>query len=148
MNYGRMVAFSQATEARNLKLRMEEESSSRARSTGNFGDSFGGHGQQQGSCFRPGQGSRGSHHQGRPGGRFQQQQSVPCPKCGRIHSGVCYLDMPVCYGCGMRGHIWRECCASRQGVGRGTTQSSSPTAATSSAPPPALGSPAPTGCGA
>ncbi|XP_070041482.1 uncharacterized protein [Nicotiana tomentosiformis] len=40
MNYGRMVAFSQATEAPMLKLRMERESSSRARSAGNLGDSF------------------------------------------------------------------------------------------------------------
>ncbi|XP_070034761.1 uncharacterized protein [Nicotiana tomentosiformis] len=45
----------------------------------------------------------------------------------------------------MRGHIQRECRASHQGTGRGTTQSSSPTAATSSAPPPVRGSPAPTG---
>ena len=42
MNYGKMVAFAQATEARKLKLRMERESSSRARSAGNLGDSFGG----------------------------------------------------------------------------------------------------------
>ncbi|XP_070034428.1 uncharacterized protein [Nicotiana tomentosiformis] len=86
MNYGKMVAFSQAMEARKLKFRMERESSSRARSAGNLGDSLGGgisafrggssrpsqfyaqssasalpsgHGQQQGSRFRPGQGSRG-----------------------------------------------------------------------------------------
>ncbi|XP_070051026.1 uncharacterized protein [Nicotiana tomentosiformis] len=175
MNYGRMVAFSQATESRKLKLRMERESSSRARSAGNFGDSFGGgilafwggsagpsqsyaqnsasspptgHGQQQWSRFKPGQSSRGSHNQGRSGGRFQQQQRVPCPKCGRIHSGVCYLDMLVCYECRMRGHIQRECRASRQGAGRGTTQSSSPTAAKFSAHPPARGSSAPAGHGA
>ncbi|XP_070032290.1 uncharacterized protein [Nicotiana tomentosiformis] len=42
MNYGRMVAFAQATKAQKLKLRMERESSSRARSAGNLGDSFGG----------------------------------------------------------------------------------------------------------
>ncbi|XP_070057150.1 uncharacterized protein [Nicotiana tomentosiformis] len=42
MNYGKMVAFTQATEARKLKLRMERESSSRARSASNLGDSFGG----------------------------------------------------------------------------------------------------------
>nr|XP_016449380.1 PREDICTED: uncharacterized protein LOC107774384 [Nicotiana tabacum] len=107
MNYGRMVAFAQATEARKLKLKMERAPPS-------------GHGQQQGSRFRPGQGSRGSHHQGRSGGRFEKQQRAPCPKCGRIHSGVCYLDMPVCYRYGMRGHIQRECRASRQGAGRGT----------------------------
>ncbi|XP_070054418.1 uncharacterized protein [Nicotiana tomentosiformis] len=40
----------------------------------------------------------------------------------------------------MRGHIQRECCASHQGTDRGTAQSSSPTAATSSAYPPARGS--------
>ncbi|XP_070054455.1 uncharacterized protein [Nicotiana tomentosiformis] len=48
----------------------------------------------------------------------------------------------------MRGHIQRECHAFRQGAGRGTTQSSSPTATTSSAHPPARGSSAPTGRGA
>ncbi|XP_070050547.1 uncharacterized protein [Nicotiana tomentosiformis] len=42
MNYGRMVAFAQDTEAQMLKLRMELESNSRARSAGNLGDSFGG----------------------------------------------------------------------------------------------------------
>ncbi|XP_070049019.1 uncharacterized protein [Nicotiana tomentosiformis] len=47
----------------------------------------------------------------------------------------------------MRDHIQKECRASRQGAGRGTTQSSSPTAATSLAHPPARGSSAPTGCG-
>ncbi|XP_070032530.1 uncharacterized protein [Nicotiana tomentosiformis] len=40
MNYGRMVVFAQATEAQKLKLRMEHESSSRARSAGNLGNSF------------------------------------------------------------------------------------------------------------
>uniref|UniRef100_A0A1S4C272 Serine/arginine-rich splicing factor RSZ22-like n=1 Tax=Nicotiana tabacum TaxID=4097 RepID=A0A1S4C272_TOBAC len=95
-----MVAFAQATEARKLKLRLERESSSRARSVGNLGDSFGG----GRSAFRGGSS-----------------------------------------GCRMRGHIHRECRASRQGIGRGTTQSSSPTTAISSAPPPARGPPAPTG---
>ncbi|XP_070048651.1 uncharacterized protein [Nicotiana tomentosiformis] len=84
MNYGKMVAFAQATEARKLKLGMERESSSRARSAGNLGGSFGGgrsafrggssgpsqsyaqysasalpsgHDQQHVSIFRPGQGS-------------------------------------------------------------------------------------------
>ncbi|XP_070010994.1 uncharacterized protein [Nicotiana sylvestris] len=47
----------------------------------------------------------------------------------------------------MRGHIQRHCHISRQGAGRGTTQSSSPTAATSSTPSPARGTPAPAGYG-
>ncbi|XP_070054308.1 uncharacterized protein [Nicotiana tomentosiformis] len=42
MNYGKMVAFFQATETRKLKNMMEQEGSSKARSAGNPGDSFGG----------------------------------------------------------------------------------------------------------
>ncbi|XP_070046736.1 uncharacterized protein [Nicotiana tomentosiformis] len=58
------------------------------------------------------------------------------------------MDLPICYGYGLRGHIQRECRSSRQGAGRGTTQPSSSAAATSSAPPPARGPPAPVGRGA
>ncbi|XP_070041237.1 uncharacterized protein [Nicotiana tomentosiformis] len=36
MNYGKMVEFAQATETRKLKNRMERQSSSKARSAGNF----------------------------------------------------------------------------------------------------------------
>ncbi|XP_070042677.1 uncharacterized protein [Nicotiana tomentosiformis] len=42
MNYGKMVAFAQATETRKLKNRIERESSSKARSAGNFGGGGGG----------------------------------------------------------------------------------------------------------
>ncbi|XP_070029151.1 uncharacterized protein [Nicotiana sylvestris] len=48
----------------------------------------------------------------------------------------------------MSGHIQRQYRVSRQGVGRGTTQSSSPAAATSSASYPARVTPAPAGRGA
>ncbi|XP_070039448.1 COPII coat assembly protein sec16-like [Nicotiana tomentosiformis] len=58
------------------------------------------------------------------------------------------MDLPICYGCGLRAHIQRECRSSRQGTGRGTTYPSSFVAATSSAPPPAWGTPAPAGLGA
>ncbi|XP_070057037.1 uncharacterized protein [Nicotiana tomentosiformis] len=52
MNYGKMVAFAQATENRKLKNRMEHEGSSKARSTSNFGgSSSGGNGR---SAFRGG----------------------------------------------------------------------------------------------
>nr|XP_033509998.1 uncharacterized protein LOC117274754 [Nicotiana tomentosiformis] len=127
-----MVAFAQATEDHKLNNIREREGTSKARSAGNFGESFGGgrlafrggssgpaqshaqslasappagHNQQMGNCFRPNQGSRGPHHQGRSGGRFPQQRSPPCPKCGRMHSGICYMDLPICYGCRLRGHI-------------------------------------------
>ncbi|XP_070040995.1 uncharacterized protein [Nicotiana tomentosiformis] len=80
INYGNIVAFSQATEDRKLKNRREREGTSKARSAKNFGESFGGgrsaftggssgrtqshaqssaslpptgHSQQQGSHFRP-----------------------------------------------------------------------------------------------
>ncbi|XP_070005264.1 uncharacterized protein [Nicotiana sylvestris] len=65
-----------------------------------------------------------------------------------MHSGICYLELPICYGCGMKGHIQRHCRVSRQGAGRGIAQSSSPKPATSSAPSPARGTPAPAGQGA
>ncbi|XP_070046777.1 uncharacterized protein [Nicotiana tomentosiformis] len=43
MNYGKMVAFAQATETRKLKNKMQRQSSSKARSAGNFaGSSSGG----------------------------------------------------------------------------------------------------------
>ncbi|XP_070004757.1 uncharacterized protein [Nicotiana sylvestris] len=58
------------------------------------------------------------------------------------------MELPICYGCGMRGHIQRHCHASRQGTGRGTVHSSSPVTATSSAPSPARVTLAPAGRGA
>nr|XP_009791436.1 PREDICTED: uncharacterized protein LOC104238696 [Nicotiana sylvestris] len=42
MNYGKMVAFTQATKNCKLKSRMEREGNSMARSTGNMGKSLGG----------------------------------------------------------------------------------------------------------
>ncbi|XP_019237605.1 PREDICTED: uncharacterized protein LOC109217789 [Nicotiana attenuata] len=145
MNYGKIVAFTQATENCKLKNIMEREGSSKDRSAGNLGDSFGGGrsafrggpsqsfvqtsasaplswpSQQQWSHFRPCQGNKGPHQQSRSRGRLQQQRRPPCP---------------------------RECRSSRQGAGRGTIQPSSSTAATSSAPPPARGTPARAGRGA
>nr|XP_009797087.1 PREDICTED: uncharacterized protein LOC104243576 [Nicotiana sylvestris] len=50
MNYGRIVAFAQATETQKLKYMMEREGNSRARSAGNLGDLFGG----ERSAFRGG----------------------------------------------------------------------------------------------
>ncbi|XP_070032136.1 uncharacterized protein [Nicotiana tomentosiformis] len=132
MNYGKMVAFSQATKTRKLKNRMERESSNKDRSAGNFSSTTGGCGgggriafkgrssgsskyfsqssvstppsgpsEQQGNRFRPSQGNRGSYQQGRSGGRFQQQRRPPCPRCGKMHFGTCYMDQPICYGCGI-----------------------------------------------
>uniref|UniRef100_A0A1S3YWS2 CCHC-type domain-containing protein n=1 Tax=Nicotiana tabacum TaxID=4097 RepID=A0A1S3YWS2_TOBAC len=121
---------------------MEREGSNKAQSTGNFGGSSGGgkstfrggslgpsqsfaqssasappsgpSQQQQLSRFRPSQGNRGSYQQGRHGGRFQQQRRPPCPYCGKMHLGICYMDLPKCYGCRLRGHIQRDCHSSRQ----------------------------------
>nr|XP_009778024.1 PREDICTED: uncharacterized protein LOC104227447 [Nicotiana sylvestris] len=126
MNYGKIVGFDQATEARKLKIRAERESSSRARSAGHSGRLVPGrgpsglsqpyaqssarappsmHSYQQGSHLRSGSDSRRPHHSGRPGGRSLQLGRASCPKCGRFYSETCYLDIPVCYRCGARGHI-------------------------------------------
>ncbi|XP_070045435.1 uncharacterized protein [Nicotiana tomentosiformis] len=148
-----MVEFAQDTETRKLKNRMERQNSSKARSAGNFGGSSGGGCGR--SAFRgassgpsqsfaqssmgaqssgPSQGNRGPHHQGRPNRRFQQRR-LSCPKCGRMHFGSCFMDLPVCYGCGVRGHIQRDCRSSRRNMGRGTTQPANYAATTSTAPP-------------
>nr|XP_009800000.1 PREDICTED: uncharacterized protein LOC104245976 [Nicotiana sylvestris] len=158
MNYGKIVGFAQATEARKLKIRAERESSSRARSAGHsrgpvprrgpsgpsqsYAQSSASalpsvHSYQQSSHLRLGSDSRRPHHFGRLGGRSQQQGRASCPKCGRFHSETCYLDIPVCYRCGVRGHIQRDCRAPSQGMGRGFAQSSGYLVATSSVRPPA-----------
>ncbi|XP_070036542.1 uncharacterized protein [Nicotiana tomentosiformis] len=178
MNYGKMVAFSQDTETRKRKNRMERESSNRARSAGTFsgtsGDSGGGRtafkggssgssqsfaqysvsappsgpSQQQGNRFIPSHGNRGSYKQGRSAERFQQQRRRPCPRCGKMHFGTYYMDQPKCYECGMRGHIHRDYRSSHQSMGSGTAQPASSAATTSAAPPPARGTPASIGRGA
>ncbi|XP_075096366.1 uncharacterized protein LOC142174466 [Nicotiana tabacum] len=158
MNYGKIVGFSQAIEARKLKIRAGRESNSRARSVCHSGRPVQRRGPsgssqsydqssastlpstysyQQSSHSRPGSNSRRPHQSGRPGGRSQQQGRALCPKCGRFHTKTCYLDLPVCYRCGARGHIQRDCHAPSQGMGRGFAQSSGSSAATSSARPPA-----------
>nr|XP_009801529.1 PREDICTED: uncharacterized protein LOC104247272 [Nicotiana sylvestris] len=139
MNYGKIVGFAQATEARNLKIRAERESSSRARSAGYLGRPVPGRG-PSGSSQSYAQSSASSdsrrpHHSGHPGGRSLQQGRASCPKSGRFHSETCYLDIPVCYRCGARGHIQRDCRAPSQGMGGGFAQSSSSSAATSSVHP-------------
>nr|XP_009758315.1 PREDICTED: uncharacterized protein LOC104211020 [Nicotiana sylvestris] len=100
MNYGKMVAFAQATKNRKLKNIMEIEHNSKARSTGNMGESLvggrsafrggslvpsqsiaqslasappSGPSQHHWSRFRPGQSNRGSHQRGRSGEKSQQQ---------------------------------------------------------------------------
>ncbi|XP_070006791.1 uncharacterized protein [Nicotiana sylvestris] len=138
MNYGKIVGFAQATEARKLKIRAERESNNRAQSMGHSGrpvqrrgpsgssQSYAQsstsappsvHSYQQSSHLRPGSDSRRPHQSDRPGGESQQQGGVLCPKCGRFHTEACYLDI--------------------SGTGRGFAQSSGSSAATSSARPPA-----------
>nr|XP_016499742.1 PREDICTED: uncharacterized protein LOC107818271 [Nicotiana tabacum] len=144
---------------------MEHQSSSKTRSAGNFGGSSGGSGGR--SAFRgassgpsqsfaqssmgaqlsgPNQGNMGPHQQGRPDIKFQQRR-FPCPKCGRMHFGSCFMDLPICYGCGLRGHIQRDCRSSRRNMGRGVAQLANIVATTSRVPP-ARGTPAPVGRGA
>ncbi|XP_070046671.1 uncharacterized protein [Nicotiana tomentosiformis] len=125
MNYGKMVTFAQAMETLKLMNRMVRESSNKARSAGNIsgtsdgdggrsafrGGSLGpsqsftqssvsvqplGPGQQQGSCFRPNQGKRGSYQHGRPGRRFKKQRRPPCPRCEKMHFGTYFMEKPIC----------------------------------------------------
>ncbi|XP_070041215.1 uncharacterized protein [Nicotiana tomentosiformis] len=58
------------------------------------------------------------------------------------------MDLPIRYGCGVRGHIQRDCRSSGWIKGRGAAQEASYVATTSTVPPPARGTPAPAGHGA
>ncbi|XP_070054513.1 uncharacterized protein [Nicotiana tomentosiformis] len=101
--------------------------------------------QQQWIRFRTSLSNRGSYQQGHHGGRIQQQRRPPCPRCGNIHLGICYTNLPICYGCGLRGHIKRDCLLSHQGAGRGRGMAhpASSAATTSATPPLARGNPTP-----
>ncbi|XP_070045198.1 uncharacterized protein [Nicotiana tomentosiformis] len=152
MNYAKMVAFDQATGDRKLKNRRECEGSSKARSAGNFGGSSGGGGGGGGGRSEFMGGSSGQSQsfaqQGRPGGRFQLQWRPPCPKCERMHFGVFLMDLPICYGCGVRGHIHRDFSSSCRIMVRGAAQPASSAATISTTPSPPRGTPAPAGRGA
>nr|XP_016495737.1 PREDICTED: uncharacterized protein LOC107814790 [Nicotiana tabacum] len=134
MNYRKMVAFSQATENHKLKNRIEREGTSKARAQSLAGKSFQAQLGQQGTP---------------PVGPIRRDipaaTEAPIPRCGKMYLGICYIDLPICYECGLRGHIQRECHSSRRGAGKGTTQLSSSAAATSSTPPPPRGTPVPVG---
>ncbi|XP_070032377.1 uncharacterized protein [Nicotiana tomentosiformis] len=58
------------------------------------------------------------------------------------------MDLPVYYGCGLRGHIQRDYHSSRQSAGRGIAQPASSAATTFAAPPPLRGTPTTIGRGA
>ncbi|XP_070054407.1 uncharacterized protein [Nicotiana tomentosiformis] len=99
------------------------------------------------------------HHQARsgqqgtpPSGPIRREipaaAEVPMPQVWADALGDLLYGLTYMLRCGLRGHIQRECRSSRQGAGRGTTQPSISTAATSSAPPPNRGLPAPAGRGA
>nr|XP_009771338.1 PREDICTED: uncharacterized protein LOC104221893 [Nicotiana sylvestris] len=113
MNYGKMVAFAQATKNHKLKNIMERERCTTIRAQLASVESFQARSGQQGIP------SAGSVRRevpaaadvpvpqvrGQSGERFQQQQRSPCPRCEKMHSGTYYLELPICYGYGMMGHI-------------------------------------------
>nr|XP_033516631.1 uncharacterized protein LOC117280974 [Nicotiana tomentosiformis] len=112
-----MVAFAQVIETHKLKKRIEHRSNSKARSAGNLGggrSAFRGGSSGPSQSFAqssmsaqpsgPSQGNKGPHQQGLPDRRSQQQR-LPCLKCRRMHFGACFMDLPICYGCGVKGHI-------------------------------------------
>ncbi|XP_015054824.1 uncharacterized protein LOC107001193 [Solanum pennellii] len=67
-----------------------------------------------------------SHKRGRPktkkgnGGNVQRPRKE-CGKCGGIHSGECRLGTNASFGCGMSGHMVRDCPQNR-GQARGNAQ--------------------------
>ncbi|XP_070036687.1 uncharacterized protein [Nicotiana tomentosiformis] len=134
MNYGKMVEFAQATETHKLKNIIERGGNSKARSAGNFGGSSG----SGRSAFR-----------GRSSGPSQYfaLSSVSAQPLGPARATRDPTSRPICYGCGMRDHIQRDCRSSHQSIGRGAAQPVSSAATTSAAPPLARDTTALAGCG-
>nr|XP_016449675.1 PREDICTED: skin secretory protein xP2-like [Nicotiana tabacum] len=141
-------AFAKATENRKLKNRMEREGNSKARSTGNIGESLGG-----GRSAFTGGSSRPS--------QFVAQISASAPPAA-VESFQARTGQQ---GTPSTGSVWREVLAEAEipvaqvqedalgdllhGVSRrGTAQPASPAAAISSTPSPAQGTPAHSGRGA
>nr|XP_009758260.1 PREDICTED: uncharacterized protein LOC104210970 [Nicotiana sylvestris] len=120
MNYGKIVGFAQAIEARKLKIRTERKSNSRARSVGHSG--------------RPVQ-RRG------PLGSSQSyaQSTMSAPPSVHSYQQSSHLrpgsDSRKPHQCGVRGHIQRDCRAPSQGTGSVFAQLFGSSAATSSARP-------------
>lgn len=41
-------------------------------------------------------------------GNETQLNRVACPRCGKTHVGVCYLESGACFKCGKVGHVIRD----------------------------------------
>ncbi|XP_057808403.1 uncharacterized protein LOC131022873 [Salvia miltiorrhiza] len=53
-----------------------------------------------------------------PRENIQGQQKIPtCPKCNRVHPGVCKAGSDACYTCGQKGHFSKFCPTKQQGSG-------------------------------
>ncbi|XP_075515771.1 uncharacterized protein LOC142550581 [Primulina tabacum] len=46
----------------------------------------------------------------------KEQDSPPCPKCGKLHGGECMQGSSVCYRCKKPGHLARNCPGSSEKV--------------------------------
>ena len=69
----------------------------------------------------------------------------PYRQCGKSHPGVCHAGTNVCYGCGVLGHIVREC--PRRRIGDTVQSTRSAVASSSLVPPVGRGQQVPMGHG-
>ncbi|KAL5562393.1 hypothetical protein UlMin_032140 [Ulmus minor] len=50
-----------------------------------------------------------NNHQQTQLGYSQRPQPQNCPKCGKVHPGVCRMGSKLCYTCGIEGHFSNRC---------------------------------------
>ncbi|KAL5542228.1 hypothetical protein UlMin_009938 [Ulmus minor] len=50
-----------------------------------------------------------NNHQQTQLGYSPRPQPQNCPKCGKVHPGVCRMGSNLCYTCGMEGHFSNRC---------------------------------------
>ncbi|XP_047979050.1 uncharacterized protein LOC125220967 [Salvia hispanica] len=63
----------------------------------------------------------GRQNASNPTGGYQSNLR-PCPKCNKVHTGICRAGTDICFVCGRNGHFARNCPNKTSGVGARSNQ--------------------------
>ncbi|XP_059289261.1 uncharacterized protein LOC132042749 [Lycium ferocissimum] len=113
MTIARIQAHAQNLEEQYQQRRNERDSDrgprKRARSFGARSEYRGGQAPQHSRYPEPDQSARASGSQYRAESNRTGPPPPRCTRCGKLHSGQCYLDTGACFVCGQTDHLMRDC---------------------------------------
>ncbi|XP_059289282.1 DEAD-box ATP-dependent RNA helicase 3A, chloroplastic-like [Lycium ferocissimum] len=149
MTIARIQAHAQNLEEQYQQRRGERDSDrgsrKRGRSFGAGSEYRGGQASQHSRYPEPDQSARASGSQHRAQSNRTGPPPPRCTRCGKLHSGQCYLDTGACFVCGQTDHLMRDC---PRRTGRDQTQpAGSAIGSSSTVRPPGQTSQAPAGRG-